>query len=136
LGWDLLAHVGTPVYAICDGWVTWRGNVKGYGLLLQLRFELRRRRYYALYAHLSIATHHLGWVSEGTVLGHTGISGWEADARHYPKEHHLHFEIRKSASLARPEVGTLYGTVDPGEVLGYYMYPYTADTIPAHTIKR
>lgn len=131
LGWDLLAPIGTPVYAICDGWVTWRGPVKGYGLLLQFKFEQRGRRYYALYGHLSTAAHGLAWVKEGTVLGHSGISGWETDAKHYPKEHHLHFEIRTSASLSRPETGTLHGTVDPGKVLGYYMYPYALDAIPA-----
>ena len=136
LGWDLVAHIGTPVYAICDGWVTSRRFVTGYGLLLQFKFELQGRRYYALYCHLSSATHGLTWVKEGTVLGHTGISGWEALARHYRREHHLHFEIRTTASLLVPDAGTLHGTVDPGKVLGYYMYPYVKEPLPAHTIKR
>jgi murein DD-endopeptidase MepM/ murein hydrolase activator NlpD len=136
LGWDLLAPIGTPVFAVCDGWVTWRGYVKGYGLLLQFKFELRGRRYYALYGHLSSAAHGLAWVKEGTVLGHTGISGWEADARHYRREHHLHFEIRSTASLSKLEAGTLHGTLDPGKVLGSYMYPYVKEPVPAQTIKR
>jgi murein DD-endopeptidase MepM/ murein hydrolase activator NlpD len=136
LGWDLLAAIGTPVYAISDGWVTWRGTVKGYGLLLQFKFEHGGRRYYALYSHLSSAAQRLARVREGTVLGHTGVSGWGADARHHPKEHHLHFEIRSSASLSSPESGTLHGTVDPGKLLGYYMYPCAVGPIPAHAIKR
>jgi murein DD-endopeptidase MepM/ murein hydrolase activator NlpD len=127
LGWDLLAPVGTPVYAVANGWITWRGNAHGYGLLLQFKFEHLGKLYYALYCHLSNATHKLGWTKEGTVLAHTGISGWESDARRYPKEHHLHFEIRDTASLAPPQMGTLYGTVDPGKVLGYYFYPYGRD---------
>jgi murein DD-endopeptidase MepM/ murein hydrolase activator NlpD len=132
----LLAPIGTPVYAICDGWVTWRGSVKGYLLLLQFKFEQRGRRYDALYGHLSSAARGLKWVKEGTILGHTGISGWEAEARHYRNEHHLHFEIRTGASLSIPETGTLHRTVDPGRVLGYYMYPYAMDPVPAQAIKQ
>ena len=124
LGWDLLAPIGTPVYAITDGWITWRGLAHGYGLLLQFKFEHRGKQYYALYCHLSSVTSKLGWVKEGTVLGQTGISGWEEDARNYRKEHHLHFEIRDTESRSAPQAGTLRGTVDPGKVLGYYFYPY------------
>lgn len=117
-GWDLEARIGTPVYAISGGEAKVSLSVS-YGHTVILKFTHRGQTYYAFYAHLAPMSS-LTWVnrsvSEGEILGYTGMSG---NAEGIPVgEAHLHFEIR---TLENPGTG-LAGRIDPGEIFGYSVY--------------
>jgi len=116
-GWDLLAAPGTPVYAIADGELTSRFS-SSYGKTATLKFKHGGRTYYAFYAHLSVVSMANVSVTEGTVIGKTGMTG---NAKGIPpKEAHLHFEVRTTA--IPPNHSGLHFRIDPGDVLGYSVY--------------
>jgi murein DD-endopeptidase MepM/ murein hydrolase activator NlpD len=119
-GWDLYAPVGTPVYAIGNGYVVWTKEGGDYGKQILLSFNTSGQdsmsdtsKLYAFYAHLSEISVPEGYVQAGVEIGKAGISG-NADAK-YP---HLHFEVRTS-----PEKGIvgLDKRINPGDLLGYGM---------------
>jgi murein DD-endopeptidase MepM/ murein hydrolase activator NlpD len=118
-GWDLLAHVGTPVYAVNDGRVEFVVLTSGgaYGKQICLKFTKDNKTYYAFYAHLSSITVSQGSnVTEGSVIGFTGKTGNAANMSY--NEEHLHFEIR-----LHPNLGLgLSGRIDPGYILGFAVY--------------
>lgn len=118
-GWDLWALVGTPVYAIADGFVEFvRVNSGAYGTQVCLSFEHSKGPQgllFAFYAHLSevsVSAH--AQVDAGQILGKTGMTG---NASQVPAidDQHLHFEIRTIASPGRG----LTNRLDPAEFLGY-----------------
>ena len=114
-GWDLLASVGTPVYAVANGELA-SGHSFTYGNWISLKFTHRGNAYFAFYAHLLTALYRNSSVSEGAMIGLTGRSG---NASKIPaSEAHLHFEIR---TVENPSHG-LHGRIDPGDVLGYEIY--------------
>ncbi len=116
-GWDLLASPGTDVYAIADGELTTYVS-SSYGETATLKFVHNRHTYYAFYAHLSIVLVSNMSVTEGTVIGKTGMTG---NARTIPfSEAHLHFEIRTVAQP--PSHSGTHGRIDPGQVLGFSIY--------------
>src|SRR5262249_17986463 len=99
-GWDLLAAVGTPAYAIARGKI--HGvyqHLNGYGCAVVLEFSFRGQTLYAIYGHLSHARVKKNQeVAEGTVVAYTGTSG-NAAAGHPPPKPHLHFGIMTSPDL-------------------------------------
>lgn len=110
-GWDLIAPLNSPVYAIADGVVTHGWHLK-YGNWVQLRFNTPSGVRYAFYAHLQPASFSLaGQVNQGGVVGYVGRSG-NAIGAGIPT--HLHFEIR---TIPNPPTG-LTGRMDPGALLG------------------
>ncbi len=112
-GWDFVAAVGTPTYAVADGVVAYTSGVGDYGLQLCLRFEIDGVVRWAFYAHLEQFAVRTGThVSVGTVIGTTGRSGNASTLPH--SEDHLHFELR---TRERPGRG-LDGRVSPRELLG------------------
>lgn len=118
-GWDLLAPVGTPIFAIGSGMIEGVKNWGDYGLQILLRFNrpIYSAPLYAFYAHLSLAgVGKMKMVSEGEMLGLTGISGNAGGT-----SPHLHFEIR---TIPWPGLG-LVGRIDPGDILGYQYYSCT-----------
>lgn len=116
-GWDLMAVVGTPVYAISDGTIVDTGFSGDYGNYVILEFNYYEKKYFAFYAHLSQISKQKGdCVIAGEVIGNTGKTGNAAKLN--SSEDHLHFEIRTSKNLGKG----LTGRIDPGELLGYQYY--------------
>ncbi len=119
-GWDLLAPIGTPVFAVAPGSVVGVRNQGDYGLQVLIQFsssKFPRQDLYAFYAHLSRADVKFGdEVFEGMTIGATGQTGNAGGTTP-----HLHFEIR---TQAWPGTG-LGGRIDPGEILGYQYYSCT-----------
>ena len=115
-GWDLLAPVGTPVFAIADGELK-VGRGKDYGDWISLKFMHGGLPYYAFYAHLHLILQGNSSVVEGAKIALTGRSG-NAGGKTPISEAHLHFEIR---TVENPGTG-LPGRIDPGNILGYQVY--------------
>ncbi|HXV19281.1 MAG TPA: M23 family metallopeptidase, partial [Candidatus Omnitrophota bacterium] len=101
-GLDFLSGIGDPVVASKSGRITFSGEDKGYGYLVEIAHPdgLITR-----YAHLSKLQVGMGeWVPVGRVIGLSGRSGNANDRRIRP---HLHFEIRYSDSALNPGRGLL-----------------------------
>lgn len=90
-GLDLLAKVGTPVYAAKSGKVISASQNPGMGKHVILR---HREGMITIYGHLSsIAVQKGDYVRQGTVIGSVGKTGNAAARDMLP---HLHFEVRKN----------------------------------------
>jgi murein DD-endopeptidase MepM/ murein hydrolase activator NlpD len=96
-GIDILAPVGTPVYAAKSG-IAFRGEVPtGYGKYIMIYHP---DGYQTYYGHLSgwkaLSTAH---VRRGELIGYAGKTG---NARSKSMLSHLHFEIRKDGEPQDP----------------------------------
>jgi murein DD-endopeptidase MepM/ murein hydrolase activator NlpD len=111
-GWDLLANIHTPAYAIADGEVVFAGPKAGYGTCVILKFSHQGETLYALYGHLSTPLVIGGKVKRGALLGLSGNTG---NAGGTPP--HLHFEILRTLHFRRGRAGLL-DRVNPAEILG------------------
>lgn len=101
-GLDLLAGIGDPIAASKSGRVTFSGEDKGYGYLVEIAHP---DGLFTRYAHLSELQAQEGeWVSIGRVIGLSGRTGNANDRRIRP---HLHFEIRYSDAALNPTRGLL-----------------------------
>lgn len=90
-GLDLLAQVGTPVYAAKSGKVVSATQNKGMGKYIIIR---HRDNYITIYGHLSnIFVRKGDNLRQGQVIGSVGKTG---NARAVGMLPHLHFEIRKN----------------------------------------
>lgn len=86
-GVDYAAPRGTPVQATADAKVTFAGNKKGYGKVIELQHS---GKYSTLYAHLSGFAKNLKAgkeVKQGEVIGFVGRTGLATG-------NHLHYEFR------------------------------------------
>jgi murein DD-endopeptidase MepM/ murein hydrolase activator NlpD len=136
-GVDLVAAIGTRVYAVAPGRVEWiRWNVSGYGNCLLQSFRWKDGNvFFAFFAHLShVLTRKHQEVKPGqTTVALTGVSGLPLvrDATGSTSFHpcsthpHLHFEVRTSAAEHMPDGRHL--RLDPQLFLG--LIPYQHDTI-------
>lgn len=115
-GWDLVASLGTPVFAIARGEIADVRYSESYGRVIALQFSHEGMVYYAFYAHLLSALVQLGQaVEEGEWIGMSGSSGKSAEG----EDPHLHFEIRYVPFLPGG-LGTK-GRVDPALFFGQYL---------------
>lgn len=90
-GLDLLAEVGTPVYAAKSGKIVSATCNKGMGKYIIIR---HRDNIITIYGHLSnVFVHRYDNVRQGQVIGSVGKTGNARAAGMLP---HLHFEIRKN----------------------------------------
>lgn len=90
LGVDILAPVGTPVYAAKCGLVINAGHNRGFGNYVEV---LHRGGLVTIYAHLSKMVVYQGQrVCQGEKLGEVGKTGNAKNRLILP---HLHFEVRK-----------------------------------------
>ncbi len=89
-GVDMLAPMGTPIYAVVSGAVTFRQNRLG-GNAVSLAGDNGNRYYYA---HLSRYEGVSRRVNQGDVIGYNGDTG---NATGVP---HLHFEVHPGGGLA------------------------------------
>ncbi len=86
-GTDFGAPIGTPVRAVGDGVVVFRGRSRGYGNMIVLRHY---GPYSTAYAHLSRFARGLRAgtrVEQGDTIGYVGQTGWATGP-------HLHYEFR------------------------------------------
>ncbi len=86
LGVDYAAPVGTPIKALGDGRIEFRGRDEGYGNAVIIRFS---HKYKALYGHLEKFARNLHdgeYVHRGQVIGYVGDTGWSTGP-------HLHFSM-------------------------------------------
>lgn len=116
-GADLLAPIGTPIYAVAPGVVrvvAQPGELRGYGRVVVL--DHGQGRGFTLYAHLSAAHVTKGQpVAEGQQIALSGASGDRSEFEFAP---HLHFEW-----LSRwPPRGRDLDRADPTVFLGRFGY--------------
>ncbi|MEO6282968.1 MAG: M23 family metallopeptidase [Dyadobacter sp.] len=113
-GWDLIAPVGTAVFAIADGKISEiYPDLKGYGLCVVQEFECDRTKLYVLYAHMDQIDVKSGdEILIGRIIGRTGRSGITLPMPE--DENHLHLEISK---LKVPQGGGA-GRIDPVRIFG------------------
>jgi murein DD-endopeptidase MepM/ murein hydrolase activator NlpD len=95
LGIDYAAPVGTPVQALGDGRVTFKGWKGGYGRFIEIRHN---SRYTTTYAHLSRYGSKVKKgraVKQGQVIGYVGSSGLSTGP-------HLDFRMKRDGSYVNP----------------------------------
>lgn len=96
-GIDLVTPIGQPVFASKSGRVTFSGDVKGYGLCVDISHP---DGLWTRYAHLSELKLRAGdWVMKGHIIGKSGKTGNAENSRMIP---HLHFEIRQRETPLNP----------------------------------
>ena len=94
-GLDIAAKIGTNVYAIANGFVTFKGKKGAYGNLLEINHSesLKSR-----YAHLSAFLVKKGdMVRKGDLIGKVGATGRVTGP-------HLHLEIKEDNKIIDPNV--------------------------------
>jgi murein DD-endopeptidase MepM/ murein hydrolase activator NlpD len=132
-GWDLLARVGTPCYAIAMGRVGFTDKApvgEGYGWQVCMSFKASifnytQTTFYAFYGHLSQISVNAGEVvTPDTQIGLTGKTGNAVNLA--VKDDHLHFEIRTTPNVG----GGLKGRVNPAYLYGFTPFVQAAVRTP------
>lgn len=116
-GDDLIADIGTPVYAAQDGVVLTAENNYSYGNLVILDHGtgLDGNRWTTLYGHMDDYTVEAGQtVKAGELIGHVGNTGNSTGP-------HLHFELTLNGLVTQPRYFTDYRAEDAA--------PLNADTV-------
>lgn len=107
-GLDIVANIGTPVYAPGGGVVTFSGRRGGYGLTLEIEHGFG---YQTVYAHLSSINVKKGQkLKRGDLIAETGNSGKLSTGPH------LHYEVRHNGIALNPS-NFMYDDVDLFEVV-------------------
>ena len=92
-GVDLAANLGTPVYAISDGYVTIATYSSVNGNYVSMTHG---SGYGSVYCHLDSYVVAVGaYVKQGQLIGYVGKTGWATGP-------HLHFEIHKDGASVNP----------------------------------
>ncbi|MCH4826935.1 murein hydrolase activator EnvC family protein [Planococcus halocryophilus] len=87
LGQDIANVTGTPISAAATGYVSYAGNMGGYGNVVILTHSIQGQTYATVYAHMSAINVSSGQaVSQGQNVGLVGSTGRSTGP-------HLHFEI-------------------------------------------
>jgi len=85
-GIDYVNKIGTPIHAVADGKIVYKGWIRGYGKSVEIR---HKDGYLTLYAHLHGWPRNIyvgKWVKQGTVIGYLGDTGLSTGP-------HLHFGV-------------------------------------------
>jgi murein DD-endopeptidase MepM/ murein hydrolase activator NlpD len=93
-GVDIIADVGTRIYAAADGVVRYAGRTRGgYGEVVEINHGYG---YTSLYAHLSKSLVRPGkTVRRGELIAMSGRSGLVSGP-------HLHYEVRRNGAMQNP----------------------------------
>ena len=92
-GVDLVTKSGTNIYAVEDGEVTFSGQMRGYGNMIEIKHG---NTYSTRYGHNSRNMVKVGdRVKKGQVIGLVGATGRATTA-------HVHFELLRSGSAVNP----------------------------------
>jgi len=95
-GIDYVNKIGTPIHAVADGVVIYKGWIKGYGKAVKIR---HRNGYITLYAHLHSFPRGLyigKRVYQGQTIGYLGNTGLSTGP-------HLHFGVMRYRRWINPE---------------------------------
>ncbi len=95
-GVDYAAKTGTPIHAIGDGKVVYKGWKGGYGRFIEIRHT--NGIHSTAYAHMSRYARGIrkgSYVKQGQVIGYVGMSGLATGP-------HLHFEFRSRGRAVNP----------------------------------
>ena len=93
-GYDIVAPVGTPVYAPISGKIFAIGYDSGFGTYIML--ENKQKKLMALFGHLDIVLVGEGeYVKRGDFIGTVGMTGRTTGP-------HLHYEVRFRGKLVNP----------------------------------
>lgn len=107
-GLDIVANIGTPVYAPGGGVVSFAGRRGGYGLTLEVDHGFG---YQTVYAHLSKINVKKGQkIKRGDLIAETGNSGKLSTGPH------LHYEIKHNGIALNPS-NFMFDDVDLFEVV-------------------
>ena len=101
-GIDLAAPIGTPIYAIGDGRISYMGRQNGYGNIIKINHD---RQYSTVYAHMLRFQKGLrtgSWVKRDQLIGFVGQSGL-ATGPHCHYELHVNHIPRNPATVALPQ---------------------------------
>jgi murein DD-endopeptidase MepM/ murein hydrolase activator NlpD len=92
-GIDIIADIGTPIYAPGSGKVTFVGRKGGYGLTIEIDHGFG---YNTIYAHLSKTNVKVGkYIKRGELIGKTGNTGLSSGP-------HLHYEVHHNGVVQDP----------------------------------
>jgi len=92
-GIDIASNVGTKIYSVADGKVTFVGWIRGYGRVIIIRHT---KGFTSTYAHLNTTKAKIGdWVEQGELIGYMGNTGRVTGS-------HLHFELRRFGQSLNP----------------------------------
>ena len=94
-GIDYVNRIGTPVHAVADGKIIYKGWVKGYGRVVKIK---HKNGYITLYAHLHgwpRGIYNGKWVKQGQTIGYLGNSGLSTGP-------HLHFGVMHYGKWINP----------------------------------
>ena len=94
-GIDYVNRVGTPIKAIADGKVVYKGWIKGYGKAVKIK---HKNGYISLYAHLHGFKRGLyvgKWIKQGQVIAYLGNTGLSTGP-------HLHFGLMHNGRWVNP----------------------------------
>jgi murein DD-endopeptidase MepM/ murein hydrolase activator NlpD len=94
-GLDYVAPIGTPVSAIGDGKVVFKGWKGGYGNLVELRHKNNFRSRYGHLSRFAKGLHVGKNVKSGELIGYLGSTGLSTGP-------HLHFELHKNGVPVNP----------------------------------
>ena len=95
-GVDYAAKTGTPIHAIGDGKIVYKGRKGGYGRFIEIRHN--NGIHSTAYAHMSRYAKGMRkgkYVKQGQVIGYVGMSGLATGP-------HLHFEFRSRGRAVNP----------------------------------
>ena len=94
-GIDYVNKVGTPIKAVADGKIIYRGWIRGYGNCIEIRHKYG---YMTLYGHMKGFNRHIRngqYVAQGTVIGYLGNTGLSTGP-------HLHFGVMHNGKWINP----------------------------------
>jgi murein DD-endopeptidase MepM/ murein hydrolase activator NlpD len=101
-GIDLAAPIGTPIYAIGEGRISFMGRQNGYGNMVKINHD---RQYTTVYAHMLRFQKGLrngSWVKRDQLIGFVGQSGL-ATGPHCHYELHVNRIPRNPSTVALPQ---------------------------------
>jgi murein DD-endopeptidase MepM/ murein hydrolase activator NlpD len=94
-GIDYVNKIGTPIHAVADGKIIYKGWIRGYGRAVEIKHKFG---YITLYAHLHGWPKgiYVGkWVKQGQVIGYLGNTGLSTGP-------HLHFGVMHYGKWINP----------------------------------
>ncbi|MBI5464341.1 MAG: peptidoglycan DD-metalloendopeptidase family protein [Ignavibacteriales bacterium] len=93
-GLDIVNDVGTPVYAVADGVISFAGRESGYGIYIQIDHGYSFK---TIYGHLSrILVKEGQAVKRGELIARSGNTGLSSGP-------HLHYEVRHNGVPTNPD---------------------------------
>jgi murein DD-endopeptidase MepM/ murein hydrolase activator NlpD len=95
-GVDYAAKTGTPIHAVGDGKIVYKGRKGGYGRFIEIRHN--NGIHSTAYAHMSRYAKGMRkgkYVKQGQIIGYVGMSGLATGP-------HLHFEFRSRGRAVNP----------------------------------